>query len=848
MTRLDDAPDDSIEAVREKERMYEAMVRSSSYLDGQFWADAWCAAFVWKKTQEFNYPITEEVFRRIEHNPHAVDSWMRDEIVRLAQQYQFFHWHLAFPDVFHVPSETAENEQMGWNGGFDAVLGNPPWDKIQPEELKFFGGVRPDIADAASASTRKALIAGLADEDPTLAETWFGYKREIDATCHLLRDGKVLPLTAEGNLNTYRLFAELSYILLALDAYSGMIVQTGMATDESGKEFFGEVLLRGRLVRFLDFENKGNFFPDVHAQFRFALLTICGAQLGYQSRAGEFGWLLHSLEEVHEPGRLVHLSSEDIALFNPASGTCPVFQCERDLSINRTIYTHGEHISLDSEHRFGKIEFLGELFNMTRDSGLFISQQDCGDSYLPLYEAKFIYHFDHRYAEYSTGDYRETPAESKADPTYSLIPKSWVPIAEVERRTRRRRMGNRWLIGFRDVASSTNERTAIMAIFPFGGVGNNINLLLALTPEQAALLCANVDSFVFDYTCRQKTSGMHVNLFTMRQLPAIPLSLYERILVVCGVPPREFIVPRVLELSYTAWDLKQFAVELGFDTPPFFWDIDRRSLLRCELDALYFHLYGLARDDAAYIMDTFPIVKRKDEEKWEEYRTKRVILEIYDAMSEAMRTGVPYQTRLSPPPADPSVAHPWPAEVPRQPQVVTNPLEELTAVADAAWATPFGVSPENVALFTLIEVMRILGGPVASERVRVAANLVRSPAIAAAFMEDAAAAEWARVVGQDAQPLPSNVIQISQFQQGTPDLPWADAVRQLRGSGALVVGSDGKWSAGSRLPATSRQDWIQGRAAVAVQLLSAIEPAVAERKVLAFIRSVEDGTARRAVS
>jgi hypothetical protein len=850
MVRLDNAPDDSIEAVRNKERMYEAMVRSGKYLDGQFWADTWCAAFVWKKTQEFNHPITEEDFRRIEHNPHACDAWMRDEIVRLSQQYQFFHWHLAFPDVFHVPAvnQTPENEQTGWSGGFDVMLGNPPWDKIQPEEVKFFGGIRPDIADAASASTRKAMITGLANEDPALAETWLAYKREIDATCHLLRDGKVLPLTTDGNLNTYRLFAEMSYNLLASNAYSGMIVQTGMATDESGKEFFGEVLLRGRLVRFLDFENKGNFFPDVHAQFRFALLTTCGVQLGHQNRAGEFGWLLHSLEEVHEPERLVHLTSEDIALFNPASGTCPVFQCERDLTLNRKIYSHGVHISLDSEHRFGEIEFLGELFNMTRDSGLFISQPGCEDRCLPLYEAKFIYHFDHRYAEYSGGDYRETPVESKTVPAHSLIPKSWVPIAEVERRTRRRRMSNSWLIGFRDVASSTNERTAIMAIFPFAGVGNNINLLLALTPEQAALLCANVDSFVFDYACRQKTSGMHVNLFTMRQLPAIPLSSYECLFVGCGMAPREFVVPRVLELSYTAWDLKQFAADLGFNAPPFFWDTERRFLLRCELDALYFHLYGLARDDAAYIMDTFPIVKRKDEEKYGEYRTKHVILEIYNSMAEATRTGIPYQTRLSPPPADAAVAHPWPEEIIQVAAVSANRLSDIAALPDEAWAMPVGVTPENVALFSLIDILQTIGEAVDPERIRLAAILVRKPMLAAAFMDDAQAKQWLRLIGQEARPVRGNVVQISQFQKNGVDYPWAEAIRQLRGSGALVVGSDGKWSAGDKMPASSSQDWITGRAAIAVQLLSAIDPARVEQKLIAFNRSVEDGTARRAVS
>jgi hypothetical protein len=197
---------------------------------------------------------------------------------------------------------------------------------------------------------------------------------------------------------------------------------------------------------------------------------------------------------------------------------------------------------------------------------------------------------------------------------------------------------------------------------------------------------------------------------------------------------------------------------------------------------------------------------------------------------------------------DVAVAHPWPVEMPQQATTPPNPLEILSAVANAAWETPLGVSPDNVALFTLIEVMRLIGVAIDSERVRVAVNLVRSPATAAAFMDEAQAVEWVRAVGQDARPLPSNVIQISLFQQGTPDLPWADAVKQLKGSGAIVVDSNGKWLASSKLLLLPEQDWIRGRAAVAVQLLSTIEPVVAERKVLAFIRSVEDGTARRAVS
>lgn len=113
-----------------------------------------------------------------------------------------------------------------------------------------------------------------------------------------------------------------------------------------------------------------------------------------------------------------------------------------------------------------------------------------------------------------------------------------------------------------------------------------------------------------------------------------------------------------LELSYTAWDLRPFAADCGYEGAPFRWDEARRFWLRCELDAAFFHLYGIERDDVDYIMDTFPIVKRKDEKVHGEYRTKRVILDIYDDMAQAIDTQQPYQTRLSPPPADPSLAHP----------------------------------------------------------------------------------------------------------------------------------------------------------------------------------------------
>ena len=203
------------------------------------------------------------------------------------------------------------------------------------------------------------------------------------------------------------------------------------------------------------------------------------------------------------------------------------------------------------------------------------------------------------------------------------------------------------------------------------------------------VLYANICAFVFDYGVRHKVGGVNLNFFLVNQCPHLSV---ERLDEMCrwdsSQSVRDWVTRRVLELSYTAWDLKPFAADCGWDGPPFRWDDERRLLLRCELDAAFFHLYfpteenggwhlarpsdGCPRDEmqeqlaevqrrfptprdaVAYILDTFPIVRRKDEEEHGEYRTKRVILEMYDEIHHAIRTGIPYETRMDPPPADPS--------------------------------------------------------------------------------------------------------------------------------------------------------------------------------------------------
>jgi hypothetical protein len=285
------------------------------------------------------------------------------------------------------------------------------------------------------------------------------------------------------------------------------------------------------------------------------------------------------------------------------------------------------------------------MLHMANDSGLF-RLSDEGDVQL-LYEAKLIHIFDHRLSSYDKRPEGSQDTElprldlnEKDDPWRSPTPRYWIERAEVDKRLARRNWDKGWLLGWRDICRSTDERTVISAIIPRSGVGDKY--LLAFTEEGAHLLQANLSSFVLDYVARQKFAGTSLKYYLIKQLPVLPPAAYQAW--------ADWIRDRVLELTFTAWDIEAFARDFGDAGPPFHWDEARRFAMRAELDALFFHLYEMDRDDVAYIMETFPIVKRKDVAQHGTFRTKDMILEIYDAMAEASRTGRPYQTILDPAP------------------------------------------------------------------------------------------------------------------------------------------------------------------------------------------------------
>jgi hypothetical protein len=687
MRKFEEISDDTVMHIHQKEAYYEQMRTSENYKNSKLWADIWCAAFVWKKTDEFAYPITEEIFRNFERNPFNIVGWMREEVERLALQYQFFHWHIAFPEVFSIRANnvTPENELAGWSGGFDVVLGNPPWERIKLQEKEWFAIRRPAIAEAPNAAARRKMIAALQTSeqvsDKALYVAFMDDQRQATGESHFVRNTNRYPLCGRGDVNTYAIFAENMRWILGATGHMGCIVPSGIATDDTTKWFFGDIMSKGSLASLFSFENEAKLFPEVEHHTRFALVTIIGTKRKIES--ADFVYGIHHTNSLGDVDRHFSLSAEDIALLNPNTHTCPTFRSKRDMELTKAIYRQvpvliKEQIGIPDVNPWG-ISFK-TMFHMTNDSHLFRTCEQLekegwmlrrnvfyknGECYLPLYEGKMVSLFDHRFGTYKDqteaqarqGKLPELTPEQHDDLTLLSIPRYWVRETQMQEVMKD---GRSALLAFRDIARATDIRTAIFSIVPVVPCGNSLPLTIIYdkNSHEIMFLATSVSSFVFDYVARQKVGGTHMNFFILEQLPILPPATYQRS---CPWSPTQslgdWIATRTLELTYTAWDLEAFAQDCGYDGPPFRWDEERRFLLRCELDAAYFHLYEIARDDVDYIMDTFRVWKEKEEKRFGEYRTKRVILEIYDEMTQAIESGQGYRTRLEPGPADPAVAH-----------------------------------------------------------------------------------------------------------------------------------------------------------------------------------------------
>jgi hypothetical protein len=591
---------------------------------------------LWIRSAQKGRPLTD-----LSNNIRRGNSLIRDPSVHP----NAFDWHTSFPKVFTADAATA---------GFDAVIGNPPWERMKVQEREFFALAAPEIASAVNAADRRKMIAEIEAKNPAL---WERYRAAQDAAektlAHVRSEAANFPLTGRGDVNLYMLFAELARQLVAPTGRVGLLVPSGIATDATTKHFFADLMESKTLTALFDFENKRGWFEDVHRAFKFSILLMNGKAVPRE--AARFVFFAHDIKDLAEKNRQISLSPQDLKLLNPNSGTCPIFRTKRDAELTKKVYRHVP-VLIDRNRKNGGnpwgVRFV-RMFDQTNDAEHFVNGETLASdgyklvgnrwtkgnkSYLPLYEAKMIQSFDHRAAGVRIeagnwmrqGQTDDTSLVEYQNPEFVVQPRYWVEDGTVAASIDDRQ----WLLAYKDVTSATNQRTMIATFMPRVAAANTAPLILAdNSVRRQACLLGNLNALAYDFIARQKVGGLHLNFFIVEQLPTFPPDAYDE---KCpwdkSQTLEDWVADRVLKLTCTADDMRPLAKAAAFAPGVWKWKESERAQLRAELDAAYFHLYQLGREDVEYVLGTFQGIVNEDEKAEGAGRTREMILKAYDRM------------------------------------------------------------------------------------------------------------------------------------------------------------------------------------------------------------------------
>lgn len=433
---IDEINDDSPALIREKKRRYEQSRSNAEWLRQYEACNLWTVAFFQSLQPDQPAITSAAVADRLAGQ--AVDPRVTGSALVIAERERFFHWPLEFPEVF------AE-------GGFDVLLSNPPWERIKLQEQEFFAARDARITSAPNKAARTRMIRELPETNPALYGEYVNALRSAAGASQSLRHSGRFPLTGRGDINTYAVFAELARNAVRAQGRAGIIVPSGIATDDTTKFFFGDLVQGGSLVSLFDFENRKKIFAAVDSRMKFALLTMRASTDESQSSA-EFVFFALGIDDLRRAEKRFTLTADEIALLNPNTGNCPIFRTQADAELTKAIYRRVPVLWREAQENKPEANpwrlSFKTLFHMANDSHHFRTAQELEadgykregnrfvspyDRYLPLYEAKMLHQFDHRWATYENAeDSRDVTLAEKRDPNFVVQPRYWVREEVVE--------------------------------------------------------------------------------------------------------------------------------------------------------------------------------------------------------------------------------------------------------------------------------------------------------------------------------------------------------------------------------------------------------------------------------
>lgn len=467
-------------------------------------------------------------------------------------------------------------------GGFDVVIGNPPWEKWKPNSQEFFEPNDPGF-NKLPAQQAKKRIEELLRMRPALKKQWLETQANYEMYSTIFREryhwqsAEVKGKQVSGDIDLYKLFTERAHMLLRNGGVTGFVIPSGIYTDLGAKGLRTMLYDNSQIKALFSFENKGHaIFHDVHASYKFVLLVF---EKGGKTTKFPCAFFLHSLDELQQAIRNPTIMDvEFVKKASPDAWSVLEIKTPKDYGIVKKLL---KYPPLGKEIIDVWNPNISRGFDMTNDSNLF----QTGKLGIPMLEGKNIEQFTHKWKEAPT-------------PRYTVLEQDIASNLKPDKQYHR----SYWM-AYRLIASSTNYRTFISTIIPPGYVcGNSIAIIRLDTNKNLCFLVGVMNSFVIDYFIRQKVSA-NINMFYFLETPVPRLSSGKEF---------EFIVRKVAQLVCTTNEFAELKEEIGIEQG--LANENERNMARAQLDATIAKLYGITKEELAFILEKFPNVPQKQKD------------------------------------------------------------------------------------------------------------------------------------------------------------------------------------------------------------------------------------------